>query len=158
SSGASPLTSTLPALGRSRSAMTRNSVVLPQPDGPMKETNSPAAIARSTLLSASTLPSAVSKVSDTPRASTASAADAEGASTFVLALAVVCMGTETCLGLILRSVAAGHASRRMAASEDVAPGHPSRRPRYGAPRGARAAGTPARAPQDEVRERDGSDL
>ena len=58
--------------------MTRSSVVLPQPDGPMNETNSPAAICRSTLASASTAPSAVAKVSDTPFASTASAGRSAG--------------------------------------------------------------------------------
>src|SRR5580704_8735216 len=63
----------VPAVGRSRSAMTRSSVVLPQPDGPMKETKSPSAISRSTFDSASTSPSAVWKVSDMPRALTASA-------------------------------------------------------------------------------------
>ena len=36
-----PLTVIVPAVGCSRSAMTRRSVVLPQPDGPMNETNSP---------------------------------------------------------------------------------------------------------------------
>ena len=34
--------------------MTRSSVVLPQPDGPISETNSPGAIARSISLSACT--------------------------------------------------------------------------------------------------------
>jgi hypothetical protein len=42
----------VPAVGCSRSAMTRRNVVLPQPDGPMKETNSPLPIVRSTLDSA----------------------------------------------------------------------------------------------------------
>src|SRR5882757_10172416 len=46
-------------------------VVLPQPEGPMKETNSPSAICRLTFDSASTLPSAVSKVRETSRTSTA---------------------------------------------------------------------------------------
>jgi hypothetical protein len=36
-----PLTQIDPSVGFSRSAMTRRNVVLPQPDGPMKETNSP---------------------------------------------------------------------------------------------------------------------
>ena len=41
-----------PPVGRSRSAMTRSSVVLPQPDGPMNETNSPRFTSRSILDSA----------------------------------------------------------------------------------------------------------
>ena len=41
SSGVMPLTVMVPPVGRSRSAMTRSNVVLPQPDGPMNETNSP---------------------------------------------------------------------------------------------------------------------
>ena len=49
-----------PALGCSRSAISRSSVVFPQPDGPMKETNSPSAIARFTPDSAATSPSAAS--------------------------------------------------------------------------------------------------
>src|SRR3984957_19901246 len=47
-------------------------VVLPQPEGPMKETNSPSAIRRLTSESASTLPSAVSKVREICCASTPS--------------------------------------------------------------------------------------
>src|SRR5262245_24679557 len=61
----------VPLLGCSRSAMMRRSVVLPQPEGPINETNSPGATARSTPASAWTSPSAVSKVRQTPRASTA---------------------------------------------------------------------------------------
>ena len=55
-----------PLVGFSRSATARRSVVLPQPDGPMKETNSPRLILRLTLLSACTGPSAVSKLSESP--------------------------------------------------------------------------------------------
>ena len=40
-SGVMPLTRIVPPVGCSRSAMTRSSVVLPQPDGPISETNSP---------------------------------------------------------------------------------------------------------------------
>ena len=54
--------------------MTRSSVVLPQPEGPMKETNSPASIARSTSDSACTGPSAVSNTRDRPWISTTRAA------------------------------------------------------------------------------------
>ena len=43
-----PLTEIVPEVGFSRSAMTRRKVVLPQPDGPMKETNSPLPMVRST--------------------------------------------------------------------------------------------------------------
>src|SRR3954470_24138745 len=57
-----PLMVIEPAVGCSRSAMTRSSVVLPQPDGPMKETNSPCPISRLTSLSATTSPSLVWKV------------------------------------------------------------------------------------------------
>ncbi len=60
-----PLTRMSPLVGVSRSATARSSVVLPQPDGPMKETNSPRATFRLTLLSACTGPSRVSKRSDT---------------------------------------------------------------------------------------------
>ena len=49
-----PLTSKMPSVGCSRSAMARSSVVLPQPDGPISETNSPGAMARSTSRSACT--------------------------------------------------------------------------------------------------------
>src|SRR5271156_1067367 len=81
----------VPALGCSRSAMTRSKVVLPQPDGPMKETNSPAAICRSILDSASTWPSDVSKVRDTPFASTASAGRSAGRLVSVPELMGVCI-------------------------------------------------------------------
>ena len=64
-----PLTRSVPAVGCCRSAITRSIVVLPQPEGPMKETNSPSAICRPTFDSASTLPSAVSNVSETLRTS-----------------------------------------------------------------------------------------
>src|ERR1700761_6174577 len=67
-----PLTSSEPELGCCRSAITRSIVVLPQPEGPMKDTNSPSATARSTCDSASTRPSAVSKVSEISFASTTS--------------------------------------------------------------------------------------
>jgi hypothetical protein len=61
-----PLTRIEPLVGISRSATARSSVVLPQPDGPMKETNSPRATLRSTLRKAATGPSAVSKRSEAP--------------------------------------------------------------------------------------------
>src|ERR1700722_4272380 len=64
-----PLTRSVPAVGCCRSAITRSIVVLPQPEGPMKETNSPSAICRLTSDNASTLPSAVSNVSETLRTS-----------------------------------------------------------------------------------------
>src|SRR5208282_6369940 len=59
-----PLTRIAPLVGLSRSATARKSVVLPQPDGPMNETNSPRATLRLTPLSACTGPSRVSKRSD----------------------------------------------------------------------------------------------
>src|ERR1700737_1823334 len=70
-----PLTSSVPLDGCWRSAITRNIVVLPQPDGPIKETNSPSAICRLTSESASTRPSAVSNVSEMFCASTTSRTD-----------------------------------------------------------------------------------
>ena len=69
-----PLTRIAPLVGVSRSATARRSVVLPQPDGPMKETNSPRATFRLTLLSACTGPSAVSKRSESPLISIAASA------------------------------------------------------------------------------------
>src|SRR5580698_4179246 len=66
-----PLTDNEPEVGCCKSAITRSIVVLPQPDGPMKETNSPLAICKLTFDSASTLPSAVSNVSETLLTSTA---------------------------------------------------------------------------------------
>src|ERR1700722_4489358 len=60
-----------PEVGVSRSAMTRSSVVLPQPEGPMKETNSPFATLRLALSRAWTALSPVSKVSDRLRISIA---------------------------------------------------------------------------------------
>src|SRR3569832_471334 len=71
-----PLTSSVPEVGCCKSAITRSIVVLPQPDGPMKETNSPSATWRSTLDKASTRPSAVSNVSEIAFASTTSRLDA----------------------------------------------------------------------------------
>jgi hypothetical protein len=50
-----PLTRIEPLVGVSRSATARSSVLLPQPDGPMKkEMNSPRATLRSTLLKSAT--------------------------------------------------------------------------------------------------------
>ncbi|BDZ64380.1 hypothetical protein GCM10025877_13180 [Agromyces mangrovi Wang et al. 2018] len=66
-----PFTSTVPALGSSRSAMRRMSVDLPQPDGPMRETNSPAATSRSMPWRACTTPDRVSNVLSTPVTRTA---------------------------------------------------------------------------------------
>ena len=71
-----PLTRMAPLVGVSRSATARRSVVLPQPDGPMKETNSPRATFRLMLLSASTGPSLVSKRSDRPLISITASAGA----------------------------------------------------------------------------------
>src|SRR5258708_18045763 len=64
------LTRSGPDDGCWRSATTRNIVVLPHPDGPIKDTNSPSATCRLTLESASTRPSAVSNVSEMFCAST----------------------------------------------------------------------------------------
>src|SRR5688572_19481274 len=65
-----PLTLIVPDVGCSRSAMTRRNVVLPQPEGPMKETNSPLAISRLTSVRATTSPSRVEKVRPSPLAET----------------------------------------------------------------------------------------
>ena len=67
-----PKISSSPVVAVSRSAMRRSSVDLPHPDGPMSETNSPAATSRSTPVSATTSPSLVGKVLPTPVALTAS--------------------------------------------------------------------------------------
>src|SRR5271168_4437664 len=69
-----PLTRMTPPVGLSRSATARSNVVLPQPEGPMNETNSPRPIFRSTPLSACTGPSLVSKRSDTSAMSIAQSA------------------------------------------------------------------------------------
>src|SRR3954469_19943303 len=79
SSGVVPLTVILPAVGRSRSAITRSSVVLPQPDGPIRETKSPSLMSRSMSSSATTGPSAVAKVSDNRRTSITAACVAAAA-------------------------------------------------------------------------------
>src|SRR6266481_1791794 len=48
-----PLTSTSPVVGSSKPAMMRSSVDFPQPEAPIRQTNSPSAIVRSTRASAS---------------------------------------------------------------------------------------------------------
>src|SRR5580693_9730595 len=93
--------------------MTRSSVVLPQPDGPMKETKSPSAISRSTFDSASTSPSAVWKVSEMPWALTASAA---GLVTWVGSSGAR-MGSTTCNGV---ASAGPDAPLRPSARNDIA--------------------------------------
>src|SRR5688572_10660248 len=65
-----PLTLIVPDVGCSRSAITRRNVVLPQPEGPMKETNSPLLISRLTSVRATTSPSRVEKVRPSPLAET----------------------------------------------------------------------------------------
>src|SRR5271166_5111714 len=90
----------MPAVGCSRSAIRRSSVVFPHPEGPMKETNSPSAIGKFTLESASTLPSAVSKVSETSRTSTANGRLAED--TFVSLAALAALLAALCIGLTTR--------------------------------------------------------
>src|ERR1051326_1705057 len=54
-----------PAAGRSRPALQRNVVVLPQPDGPSSVTNSPSATARSTELTAASAAKFLLKSSST---------------------------------------------------------------------------------------------
>src|ERR1700676_50378 len=87
-----PLTSSVPDVGCCRSAIRRSIVVLPQPEGPMKETNSPSAISRLTFASASTLPSDVSNVSETLRTSTAKRCGVETDSTAAAASLLMCTG------------------------------------------------------------------
>jgi len=53
-----PLIVTVPAEGSTRSPITRRSVDLPHPDGPISETNSPGSSARSMSWSAVTFPRA----------------------------------------------------------------------------------------------------
>src|SRR5919204_3214389 len=52
-----PFTRTLPAEGSIRSPTIRSSVDLPQPEGPISETNSPGSISRSMPVSATVPPS-----------------------------------------------------------------------------------------------------
>lgn len=51
-----PASSMVPAVGASKPAIIRSTVVLPEPDGPSIEKNSPSAISRSTPATASVLP------------------------------------------------------------------------------------------------------
>ena len=51
-----PSITTRPEVGRSKPATSRSAVVLPQPDGPSSETNSPVAISRSMPARATTSP------------------------------------------------------------------------------------------------------
>ena len=74
-----PKTRMSPAVGSSRSAMSRSSVDLPHPDGPMSETNSPSCTVSSMPVSAVTVaPFAPVKIRSTPRTTTASVASAAG--------------------------------------------------------------------------------
>ena len=59
-----PFTDNVPAVGCSRSAIVRKNVVLPQPEGPMKLTNSPLLMVSDTSFNACTGPSLVVNVSD----------------------------------------------------------------------------------------------
>ena len=74
--------------------MIRSKVVLPQPEGPMNETKSPASICRSTFDNASTLPSEVSKVSESPCASIASGAG------MAASLSTNPIGSDVCMALL----------------------------------------------------------
>src|SRR6188472_2113520 len=56
-----PLTATVPEVGSIRSPMIRSSVDLPQPEGPISETNSPSAISRSIPCSAVVWPNSFVK-------------------------------------------------------------------------------------------------
>src|SRR5215211_489501 len=63
-----PSMRTSPSLGRSRPAMVRSRVVLPQPEGPRRTRYSPSSVARSTPLTAATRPP--SNCLTSPRSST----------------------------------------------------------------------------------------
>ena len=54
-----PAMTTVPSVGSSNPAIRRSSVVLPQPDGPSREKNSPSRMVASTPLSAVTEPKAL---------------------------------------------------------------------------------------------------
>src|SRR5580692_2756 len=71
-----PVTDNEPDVGCCKSAITRSIMVLPQPHGRMKETNSPSATSKLTSDKASTGPSAVSNLSEIAFASTTSRFDA----------------------------------------------------------------------------------
>src|SRR5271169_1933921 len=58
---------TSPVVGSSKPAMTRSSVDFPQPDAPIRQTNSPFGMLRSTGASASISPSPTAKRLVTPR-------------------------------------------------------------------------------------------
>src|SRR5690554_763890 len=62
-----PATSTVPAVGRSSAPMMLSSVVLPQPDGPASDVNSPSSTSRSTPRSACTGTPSWSYTRVTPR-------------------------------------------------------------------------------------------
>src|SRR5919112_6191443 len=79
-----PLTVSVPEVGVSRAATQRRKVVLPQPEGPMKLTNSPFATESETSLSACTGPSAVWKTRLTPLASMTGAAVCERVAAFAI--------------------------------------------------------------------------
>ena len=81
-------------VGCSRSAMTRSSVVLPQPDGPMRETKSPSRDLQVDVRRAlGPRRRAVWKVSDTPRASTV---NGPGAAAAWLAVGVCSWSVVAC--------------------------------------------------------------
>src|SRR6476619_1904471 len=85
-----PLTVTVPAVGRRRSPMSRSSVDLPQPDGPMSETNSPCRMSRSMPRRA---------VSDCPSGSMNSLSSP---------------ATDTTLGVVIGPISAGRRRRPVA--------------------------------------------
>src|SRR5215510_3716018 len=62
-----PCTVTSPLVGSSKPATMRSKVDLPQPDAPIRQTNSPRAMVRSTRASASISPSPTAKRLVTPR-------------------------------------------------------------------------------------------
>ncbi len=73
----SPYSRTSPDVGSSKPAIIRSVVVLPQPDGPSSEKNSPLSIARSTRSTAWTWPSSALNCLVTPTSSMAGADDPE---------------------------------------------------------------------------------
>src|SRR5688572_23214365 len=77
-----PLTSTLPAVGAVRSPISRRSVLLPHPDGPMRLTNSPRPMVRSIPDSAvvTALPPALNSLSSAETRTTGSSGSVIGPS------------------------------------------------------------------------------
>ena len=84
----SPPTMTVPALGSVKPAIIRSVVVLPHPEGPSREKNSPLAMSRSRLSTTVSLPNCLVR----PRSDTAG--DSAVAGSWVSWVSVVVMGVR----------------------------------------------------------------